>query len=153
MVKHYSPIRWRWPFEPNPSGVGQLGHVSRPSAASVPPPAAAGGGKAARPPCGSLALGRLPQRAERLSQLGGEQLGLLPRREVAAFVEPVVVDQLGVGPLRPASRRRVDLVGKDAHSDRDRDALRIEEGELVLPVEAGGGGRRGWQPVERGGFE
>src|SRR5689334_5241925 len=109
MVKHCSPIRWRRPFEPNPSGVCQLGHVSRPSAASVPPPGAAGGGKAARPPCGPFALGRLPQRAERRAKLRGEQLGLLPRREVAAFVEPVVVDQLGVGPLRPAPRRRVAL--------------------------------------------
>ena len=61
------------------------------------------------------------------AQFGGEELRLLPGREVAAFVELVVVDQLRIRLLRPAPRRRIDLVGKGAHGDRDLDAPDVEE--------------------------
>src|SRR5258708_38647557 len=78
-----------------------------------------------------------------------KQLGLLPRREVPALVEPVVVDQLGISPLGPASRGGVYLVREDANGHRDRNMLGLEEGQLV-----GGGGtgrrnRRIGEPVER----
>src|SRR5206468_90591 len=58
---------------------------------------------------------QLAQGPERRLDLGHEELRLLPGREVAAFVELVVVDEVGIRPLRPAPRRRVELVGKDAH--------------------------------------
>src|SRR5215216_5466560 len=67
--------------------------------------------------------------------LGGEQLRLLPGREVVALVDLVVVDEVGVGLLGPAPRGLVELVGEDAHRRRDGDALDVEEAEGVLPVE------------------
>ena len=78
-----------------------------------------------------------------------EELRLLPGREVTALVELVVVDELGIRLLRPAPRGLIELVGKGAHGDRDGDALRREEGELALPVEARRRDRRVRQPVER----
>ena len=54
----------------------------------------------------------------------------------------VVVDQVGIRPLRPAPRGRIELVGEDAHSHRDggTDALDGEERRPpVLPVEAAAG--------------
>src|SRR5215469_10330570 len=82
----------------------------------------------------------LAQRLERRPHLGGEELGLFPGGEVAAPVELVVVDEvLGIRALRPAPRRLVELVGKDADGKRDRDRLSVEEGCLVLPIQAGRG--------------
>src|ERR1700693_4628511 len=66
------------------------------------------------------------QRSERRSHLGHEKRGLLPRSEVAALVELVVVDQLGIGTLRPAPRGCIDFIGEDAHGDRDLDAAGVE---------------------------
>ena len=68
---------------------------------------------------------------------------------MAAFVELVVVDELGIRPLRPAPRGLIELVGKDAHGNRDGDVLGAKKRELVLPVEAGRGDRRVRQPEER----
>jgi hypothetical protein len=69
---------------------------------------------------------------------------------VAALVELVVMDELGIRPLCPAPRGRVDLVGEGAHGDRDLDALDVEEGRACgVPVEARRGDRRVRQPVER----
>ena len=78
-----------------------------------------------------------------------KELRLLPRGEVAAFGQPVVVDQVGIRLLRPAPRRGVELIGKDADGGRERDALRGKEGELALPVQAGRRDRRVRQPVQR----
>src|SRR5262245_18314356 len=75
------------------------------------------------------------QGAEGFAELGGEQLRLLPGREVPALGEPVVVNQVGVGFLGPAARGGVDLVGEDAHGGGERDPLGGEEGELALPVQ------------------
>jgi hypothetical protein len=58
---------------------------------------------------------------------------------VAAFVELVVVDEVGVRLLHPTLRRLVELVRKRARRNRDLDALRREEAELSLPVETGRG--------------
>src|SRR5690349_1520022 len=71
--------------------------------------------------------GRAAERPERRAQLGHEERRLLPRREVAALRERVVVNELRIRALRPAARRRVDLVGEGAHGDRDLDAPRVEE--------------------------
>ena len=79
------------------------------------------------------ASSRITQRLERRSHFGGEDRRLLPGREVAAFVEPVVVNELGIGSLRPAPRGRIDLVGKGAHRDGYGDAFRGEEGAACFP--------------------
>src|SRR5215831_20483421 len=82
----------------------------------------------------------LAQRLERRPHLGGEEVGLFPGGEVAAPVELVVVDEVvGIRTLGPAPRRLVELVGEDADGKRDRDGLGVEEGRLVLPVQAGRG--------------
>src|SRR3954452_6533760 len=83
------------------------------------------------------------------SQLRGEKLRLFPGGEVAAAVDFVEVDEVGVGPLGPAARRLILLAGEDGHGHRDRDALRVEEAALVLPVEARRRDARLRQPVER----
>ena len=70
--------------------------------------------------------------AEPGPDLGDEQLRLLPGGEVPALVELVVVDELGIGRSAQLPRHCVELVGEDAHGHRDRDALRVEEAELVL---------------------
>ena len=59
------------------------------------------------------------------------------------------MDQVGIGLLGPAPRRRIDLVGKDADGDREGDALGGEEGQLAFPVQTRRRDRRVRQPVER----
>ena len=68
-----------------------------------------------------------------------------------AFVELVVMDELGKRPLRPTARGRIEFVGKNAHSNGDADAFDIEIPELApnLPIETGTGKRRVRQPGDR----
>jgi len=54
-------------------------------------------------------------------------LRLLPGREVAALVDLVVVDEIGVGLLGPAPRRLILLARKDSDDNGDGDALGVEE--------------------------
>src|SRR4051812_24300388 len=54
-----------------------------------------------------------PQRTEPVAELRREYRRLLPRREVPAFLEPVVMNHLRVRLLCPAARSGVDLVGED----------------------------------------
>src|SRR5918994_4848101 len=77
----------------------------------------------------------LPQRLETRAHLAHEELRLLPRREVCAFFELVVVDQLGIRLLRPTPRHLVYLFGERAHGHRDLDAPHIEEaaGRKIMP--------------------
>src|SRR5918992_4286942 len=91
--------------------------------------------------------GHLAKRPEARSDLVAEQLRLLPSREVPALVDPVEVDEIGVGLLRPTPRHLIELIGKAAHRDRDGDALRTEEGELVLPIQTPRRDPRVRQPV------
>jgi hypothetical protein len=72
---------------------------------------------------------------------------LFPGREVPAFVEPIVVDELGIGPLRPTPRHRIDLVWKDTHCNRDSNVLRGNKTQLVLPIQARRRDRRVGQPI------
>src|SRR4029453_6781308 len=81
----------------------------------------------------SLALAKRP---ERCAELVGEELRLLPGCQVAAPVDFVEVNEVGVGLLRPAARRLILLAGKDGRCNGDRDALRVEEATLVFPIEA-----------------
>jgi hypothetical protein len=64
---------------------------------------------------------------------------LFPSREVAAFLELVVMDQFGKRLLCPAPRGWIEFVREDAYGDRDGDALGIEIAEFapIFPVETG----------------
>src|SRR5205823_3225650 len=73
------------------------------------------------------------------TELGRKEFRLLPRREVTAFIEPVVVDELGIGFLRPTPRGLIQLLWKSTHGSRDGDVLRGEERELAFPIQTGGG--------------
>src|SRR3954469_17285867 len=63
----------------------------------------------------------LAKRAEPGAQLGGVQLRLLPGGEVPAAVDLVEVHEVGVGLLRPASRRVDNIVGEVAHGNWNGD--------------------------------
>src|SRR5258706_6750966 len=76
-----------------------------------------------------------PQRLERGAKLGHEDLRLFPGREVSAFLDLVVVDELGIRPLRPAPRSLIELIRKGSHRDGDGDVFRSEEGELAFPIQ------------------
>src|SRR4051812_31767762 len=77
----------------------------------------------------------LLQRLEPGAHLADEELRLLPGREMCAFIELVVVDQLGIRLLCPTPWGRVDLFRESAHGDRDFDAPHIEEaaGWKIMP--------------------
>src|SRR4051812_10252806 len=63
----------------------------------------------------------LTKRAERRSQLGREELGLLPGGEVAAPGGLVEVGEAGEHHLDPAARGREDLAGEVREADRNCD--------------------------------
>src|SRR4026207_269299 len=75
----------------------------------------------------SVAGATIAQRLKRSAQVGHEKLRLFPRGEVGAFVVRTIIDEFGICLLRPTLRRLIDLFGKIAHGDRDRDAPHIEE--------------------------
>src|SRR5262249_58366134 len=54
----------------------------------------------------------LAQRTKRSAHLGDKELRLLPGGEMGAFVELVIMDEIGIRPLRPTARSGVDLVGE-----------------------------------------
>src|SRR5262245_16578590 len=68
----------------------------------------------------------LAKRPETHAKFLREELRLLEGREVAALGELVVVDEVGVRLLRPAARRRIELVREDAHGRREGDAFDVE---------------------------
>ena len=79
-----------------------------------------------------------------------KSLRLFPGREVPAFVELVVVDELRIRLLCPAPRGWIEFVREDAHGNRDGDALDSEERRLlVLPIETAARKRRVRQPGDR----
>src|SRR5215469_7759135 len=75
------------------------------------------------------------QRLERRSELLRENLRLLPGGEVPTLFSPAVVNEFGVGPLRPAPRSLILLSRKHGHCHRDRDTFDVEKAALVLPIE------------------
>src|SRR5580698_7367236 len=77
-----------------------------------------------------------PKRPEAGAKLFSKELRLFPGSEMAALCYLVVVDEIGIGPLRPAPRCLVEFVRKDTDSGWDFDALGTEEGQLILPIEA-----------------
>src|SRR3954470_16502150 len=61
------------------------------------------------------------------------------------------MDEPGIGPLRPAPRRRDDVVRKNAYRNRDGDVLGAKVGlREPLPIKTSRGDRRVRQPEERG---
>src|SRR6476661_4952334 len=99
--------------------------------------------------------GHLAKRPEPGADLLAEELRLLPGRKVPAFVELVVMNELGIRPLGPAPWGRKEVVREGAHGDRDVDAFDIEKAEPALqlanplPVETARGDSSGRQPEER----
>jgi hypothetical protein len=78
----------------------------------------------------------LSQRLEPCAHHIHQELRLFPRREMPALVELVVIDEVGIGLLRPSPRRMVDLVRKDAQRNRDCDVLWAQVGlGEPLPIE------------------
>ena len=75
------------------------------------------------------------QRPERSPHLLDEQRGLLPGREMPALGQPVIVNQLGVGPFRPTARGGIDLVWKGADGDGYGDAFRGEKRKVAFSIE------------------
>src|SRR5918998_6016980 len=92
---------------------------------------------------------RLAQRSEPRSELLGEQLWLLPRREVTTPVDLVEVDEVGVGLLCPTPRGLICLAGKDARGHRNGDALGVPKATLVFPIETRRRDPRVRQPIKR----
>jgi hypothetical protein len=66
----------------------------------------------------------LRQWSEAGTKFFGEELRLLPGGEVTALGKLVVVDELGICPLRPTARCLEELVRKGARGHGDLDALR-----------------------------
>src|SRR5258706_3555863 len=89
---------------------------------------------------------QLPQRSEPGAHVGDQKLRLFKRREVSAFVLLVVINELGIRPLRPTARAQIDLVREGAYGNRDGNAFDTEIREFAFPVEAGSGNRRIRQP-------
>ena len=81
-----------------------------------------------------LRLDLCAERSHRSAKVLGEQFGLFPGRKVSTLGKLVVVDQMGICPLRPAPRRGIDLVWIGAYCGRQRHALGREERELALPI-------------------
>src|SRR2546423_1596381 len=67
-----------------------------------------------------LLMTSLAQRFERRAHLLAEELGFLPRGEVATLVDLVEVDDVRVQRLDPAARRPPDLARERRETDRDR---------------------------------
>ncbi len=59
------------------------------------------------------------------------------------------MNELGIGPLSPASRGLILLAGEDTHCHRNRDALGVEKATLVFPIEPRCRDPRIRQPIQR----
>src|SRR5215470_2398186 len=99
---------------------------------------------------------KLAQRPERCPELGCEELGLLPSREMPALVDLMIVGEVAIRTSCPGLGRSIDIVRKygDGHRQRDLRGLLRTRGNYtassaVLPIQAPGRGRRVRQPVER----
>src|ERR1700751_4835914 len=98
---------------------------------------------------------RLAERSKRRSEFLTEELRLLPRREVAALVHLVEVDQVAIRAPRPCLRGTIDVLGKHRDGDRQRDLAGLLRGRnddtasrAVLPVQSRRRGGGAGQPVQ-----
>src|SRR6202011_948388 len=92
---------------------------------------------------------KLAQRLERRTKLGHEDLWLFPGRKVPAFVELVVMNELGIGFFCRTPRSWIQLVRKRAHGNGDGNAFDTEKRQLVFRIETSRRIPRVRQPVER----
>jgi hypothetical protein len=60
---------------------------------------------------------------------------------MTAFVDPVVVDELVIRPLGPASRGSIVLAGKDAHGRRDGHVGGVVKVDVLFPIITSGRNR------------
>jgi hypothetical protein len=74
------------------------------------------------------------KRPERGSHFFREELPLLPRCEVPAFLELAVTDEFRVRALSPTPESRIDFIGKAHHGDRNRDLGAAPEGRLLQEI-------------------
>src|SRR5438445_12774223 len=86
--------------------------------------------------CAPRSSARFAEGSEAGPNLFREGLRLLPGGKVAALIELVVMNELGIGALRPAPRSLVELFGKRADGDRNGNMLRCKERKLAFPVKA-----------------
>src|SRR6266404_8050462 len=83
----------------------------------------------------------LAQLAECIPELSSEDLRLLPSREMAALVRPVVMNQMRVGALHPAFRRLIRVLAEHADRDWKRNLIGLpDRGQcrapaVILPIE------------------
>src|ERR1700722_1728152 len=90
------------------------------------------------------------KRSEGRSDLRRKALRLLPGSEVSALGELIVVNQFRIRPRCPAPRGWIKFVRKDAHSDRNGDALGVEiPFAKIFPVKTGARKSRVRQPGDR----
>lgn len=74
----------------------------------------------------------LTEEPEAGEKLLGKELWLFPSGKVAGFLNLVVVDEVGVGTLRPASGRLVEFVGKHAHGNWSGTHLGVKKASLFF---------------------
>src|SRR5437588_6100314 len=86
--------------------------------------------------CAPRSSGRFAEGSEASPDFFREGLRLFPGRKVTALIEPVVVNELGIGALRPAPRSLVELFGKRADGDRNGNMLRCKERKLAFPIQS-----------------
>src|SRR2546427_3919249 len=79
----------------------------------------------------------LAQGSERRPDFGRKKLGLLPRREVAALVDFVEVDEVLVGSLNPSPRRAPEFAGEDRECRGNGDLAFVDD-PCILPVQPRG---------------
>src|SRR5262249_14523074 len=90
----------------------------------------------------------LAQRLECRTELGREQLRLLPGCEVAALGDPVVINELRIRSLSPAPRRLIQFVRKRGNCSWDLDVFWRKEREFAFPIQASRRNRRVREPVQ-----
>ena len=74
---------------------------------------------------------------------------MFPDREVAAFINLVVINQLVIRALCPTPRVFIVFARKDGHRSRDGDVDGVVKADLIFPIETSGRNRGIGQPVER----
>src|SRR5258706_4564857 len=97
----------------------------------------------------STVLAPSRKRAESGAQFLDEYGGLLEGGEMSAMGGFVPVEEPGIDPLAPQSRRLEHFARENAHGDRQIEPLRREIGREALKVEARGGRGRVGEPIER----
>src|SRR2546430_4367896 len=90
----------------------------------------------ARTSCAPRSSGRFAEGSEASPDFFREGLRLFPGRKVTALIELVVMNELGIGALRPAPRSLVEFFGKRADGDRNSNMLRCKKRKLAFPIKA-----------------